>query len=1297
MVSSQTIIDGVLWVTITDETVKPIEGGIITSNSSFNQILNLYNVTSYIPAFPNAKNQLLQDTYEIIFSGNTTTFYSVLQNSYGQFFSRIKLQYEYPNIEVYDPADYMWYLTMQSPNEWLWHLYKIQANDAWDITRGDEDVTIAILDTDIDIDHPDLQSELLLDYDPYDGYVYSCNPSHSHGTFVASFATAETTETGGNPNGQLASVGFDTKFIFYKAWAGNYLQRAHHASLVMGVDVLTSSAGGWRCQGDPDPIEEAVVKEILDNGTVIVMPAGNGETGTHCDCGNDGMHDPWYPLHPIYDERIIIVTGTDINDNHNIGTNGTEHSHSHFPSVDICSPGWGTLGAKPTDCGNVTWPYYGPCNGTSFATPIVAGVCALLKSVNKDLTPGEIQEILKTTTDPVTDASDYQGLIGSGRVNAFNAVNQVANCTPYTVSINETWNDDRTYLCDVVVESGVELVINSIIKFSQTSKLIVKSGGKLVLNNCLLTSIDNKKWAGIEVWGNINETQTEEFQGKLEMYNSTIEHAHEAVQLWKPGDYNKTGGMIYAENSNFTNNHRAVSFLSYKNLHPVFGIESDYSATFKRCTFKTDEYYLDDNPFYTYVTMWKVRGIKFRACEFNSGGRSGTAIATINAGYKVSSICNGAIGPNGCLPQDLERCEFIGFDKALSSENTLDSDLYPINIQHAYFYNNNYGCYFDGLQNVLQVKTSEFIIGNNGENKEKVLCGSFSGRGIHIQASTGFYIENNEFSKMPEANSSDNIIGIVAMNNPSDHDIIKKNTFSNLLVANEAYGNNRHLTQTPPVGIEYQCNENYENKIDFEVIDLAPANAKINPNIGFYNLSAHNKFTSTTYTDLQWHWRNMGIENESYYLYSTENGTNYEPNDNYIETSDPNNELLFKKKVSWEENQCPDDDGIHIERTVLTPNEQQELETEYAVAYSDYEAVETIYINLKDGGSTDGTTLSIASAQPDDTWELRDNLLGKSPHLSREVLQEAADRTDVLPNSVLLDILAANPDELKKRDFMEYLENKEEPLPDYMISILRDLSTGTTYKTVLLNQMALHKRKQVVSAKRIVNSLINQDEQDHTAIKGWLGNLNNRYADMQIAGLLIKEENYTDANALLELIPDLYNLQNEALNLYLDDKYMVTLEMNIKQDNRNITQLNSSEIAQLETIADNEIGAARSSARIILESFYGYNNYCDCLDRNENKSANANSKAFNEQESPLSIKANPNPATHYVEFAYELSEIDKEGIIIITDINGKQIQSFTVKNTKGAQAWDTRKIPAGSYIYTLKTQYFEKSGKLIIQ
>jgi len=159
---------------------------------------------------------------------------------------------------------------------------------------------------------------------------------------------------------------------------------------------------------------------------------------------------------------------------------------------------------------------------------------------------------------------------------------------------------------------------------------------------------------------------------------------------------------------------------------------------------------------------------------------------------------------------------------------------------------------------------------------------------------------------------------------------------------------------------------------------------------------------------------------------------------------------------------------------------------------------------------------------------------------------------------------------------------------------------------------------------------------------------------------------------------------------------MITLEMDLKQEGRNIAQLNSAEITNLEVLANGSVGMARTSARNILEAFYGYDTFCDCIDRNGNKSSNSFSYK-EERDSPLMIEASPNPATHYVEFSYELSEIDTDGVIMITDINGKTIQTFETKYERGKQAWDIRNIPSGSYDYTLKTKYFEKSGKLIIQ
>ena len=104
------------------------------------------------------------------------------------------------------------------------------------------------------------------------------------------------------------------------------------------------------------------------------------------------------------------------------------------------------------------------------------------------------------------------------------------------------------------------------------------------------------------------------------------------------------------------------------------------------------------------------------------------------------------------------------------------------------------------------------------------------------------------------------------------------------------------------------------------------------------------------------------------------------------------------------------------------------------------------------------------------------------------------------------------------------------------------------------------------------------------------------------------------------------------------------------------------------------------------------------IEQGQSKSAPYND-GFNGREitSPLSVSASPNPASHYVELTYELSAIDNNGIITITDMHGRLIKVISIDDAKGVYAWDIRNINPGTYLYRLQTKYFAKSGKLIIQ
>jgi subtilisin family serine protease len=413
--------------------VEPVKASAYPENaneSPLGLLLTKHLGQPYQKALPFAKHPRLQNIYQMVCKSPKEAFIltDALQTQFKEEFSTIR--HLPAPISTYDPSDPMWQLTMQDTTEWLWHLAKIKGRQAWDISKGSPNVKIAIIDTWFDINHPDLQSKLTTNTDPMDGTAFNSTCfQDNHGTSVASFAAAHT-----DGGGQLASIGFNTMIIPYRY--NNGLAKALHASNVMNADIISIS---WfwssRCNlPDDTGQEQLIIEEILNNGTIIVASAGNGYmSSARCPQGdNVPPFTSLYPFSPTYDSRIICVTSTDKFDNHTYYENGNNLTHSHYPEVDICAPGYCVMGATGTkslvngNCVDKEWPYYGCGTGTSFATPIVAGVCGLMKAVNPCINPAEAQEIIKSTADPVNDAHLYPGKVGAGRINAYKAVKKAA-------------------------------------------------------------------------------------------------------------------------------------------------------------------------------------------------------------------------------------------------------------------------------------------------------------------------------------------------------------------------------------------------------------------------------------------------------------------------------------------------------------------------------------------------------------------------------------------------------------------------------------------------------------------------------------------------------------------------------------------------------------------------------------------------------------------------------------------------------------------------------------------------------
>lgn len=295
-----------------------------------------------------------------------------------------------------------------------YHLGIIKAFEALDITQGDTNIVIGIIDTGFDVYHQDLAGSIKYNYadpingidDDGDGYTDNfrgwdmgnndnnpSNPSSIHGTFVAGAACAMT----GNGTG-IAGVGGKTKFLPIK------IANDESGALTTGYEGIVYAADhGCRiinCSwGSPAKSQlcDDVIKYAQSRGCLVVAAAGN--TGT----------DVKY--YPASCEGVISVCATNSAD-----TKWNNSTFSH--RIDVAAPGEGIYSTANGD-------KYQSSSGTSFASPIVAGAAALVWAARPKMNAVQIGELLRATADNIDTIpanAKYAGKMGSGRINILRAI-----------------------------------------------------------------------------------------------------------------------------------------------------------------------------------------------------------------------------------------------------------------------------------------------------------------------------------------------------------------------------------------------------------------------------------------------------------------------------------------------------------------------------------------------------------------------------------------------------------------------------------------------------------------------------------------------------------------------------------------------------------------------------------------------------------------------------------------------------------------------------------------------------------
>jgi PKD repeat protein len=357
--------------------------------------LRQFSITGLIQLHPDIKDEKLRRTYQIEVSSfaDVEGVIRVLKGlpiiEYAE-----KKELHRPLLTPNDLGANATNAAGSSPSTNQWFLWKIQAQQAWDLSTGSASVVVAVTDNAMNTNHPDLVNKMLPGHDATTGGT-DPNPCGGndgfHGSHVCGIVGAQTNNGTG-----IASIGYNVSILPVKIGrCSDGALTAGYEGLTWaadnGADVINMSWGG----GGSSTYGQNVCNYAWNQGAILVAAAGN-----------DGVSTPLYPA--AYNNVIAVASTT---------TNDAKSSFSQFGTwVDIAAPG-----SSIRSCNQTTG--YAFSQGTSMASPLVAGLVGLIKSHAPNASNQDIINCLYSGADDIDAVnSSYIGQLGAGRINAYNSL-----------------------------------------------------------------------------------------------------------------------------------------------------------------------------------------------------------------------------------------------------------------------------------------------------------------------------------------------------------------------------------------------------------------------------------------------------------------------------------------------------------------------------------------------------------------------------------------------------------------------------------------------------------------------------------------------------------------------------------------------------------------------------------------------------------------------------------------------------------------------------------------------------------
>jgi Subtilase family len=968
-----------------------------------------------------------------------------------------------------------------------------------------------------------------------------------------------------------------------------------------------------------------------------------------CSSGNGGGIPVAFPANHQYVVSVGATNNADF-----------RATFSNFgANLDIAAPGVSIISTHPST-------YITNANGTSFAAPHVAGVAALMLSVNPSLTPDEIRCIMQVTADQVggydyTVVSPCKSLeLGFGRVNAHQAVSMAQNYSSGTKTItsNTTWSTPHLST-GIIVESGVQLKITSNVIFCENSKVYVKLGGKLIVDGGILASASCGLWQGIEVEGDINTSQIDPIvpHGRVEVINgSLIENAIVGISAhtrFSNGSSNiaASGGIIFASNSTFKNNLKDIEFLSYQNFIPTPAATPVVDiSSIRNCKFIWDN---TGNMFSlgftannrAHLSMLEVHGIDIQGNEFRNDFPSnspnfqkGNGIVSIDADYFVDEACNSISLPCNLLVPNLFQHLNIG----IRAQGI--NAMARVKIDGNIFNENRFGVILEATEfttvsrNRFNLPISTITLEDGGD-----------AIGIFSIGSDGYDFQENTFTTTGLGPSNGSNYGIVSDNSSLIGGLVYKNDFNNTIVGNLSSQDNTVLT--------VDCNTHNAGFLQRYDMAVTSGTLKNQGNCSF--LPANNIFDpSCTGEENIFHYTNTPAN----LIYSALNGTSPTcvtfPEVFVVpcSPSDPNNT-------------CPSNINNPTTPTAI-------------LSIINTTKGEIATLNTQFDGGDQNNLISIINNQSN--GQVKDELLTASPYLSDKVLVTFLGKPNPLPAGHIKQIIVANsPVTIKVKQKLDNIT-----LPKGIRNQIDAVQTGISERQLLENQITqLEVKIQLLKNDFIrqcldlhliadIKNILNEDKMtsDKAALLPLIVKTDQQQADQLITALR------ADANDLR--IEDPNSEKADDIDKLCDFFTCVKDRIIVSGD---FNQLTASDEQIMRSLAATSSPIA-INAQNTLDFFKG-----EVVERfaepiivvpNTNRVMNTDTSTFQYSSYNYELNNYPNPFNENTVIEVTIP-VNTKGKLLITDVTGRQLKQIELSQTENEVELNGNKLGYGVFFYSL--------------